>query len=117
MKSCSQIFETEALGLPIIAELTNIGTDYLITIRGGCRHHIGSISTAYRMDGRIQLEKTLLPEHRDDVISDMAAIRLCETFGATVTVVCGVHYDAPGKDGIREIVNAAEHLIDKIMQL
>lgn len=116
MKFCSKKFETEALGLPIVAELTHIGTDYLLTICGGCRHHIGSISTAYMVDGRIQLEKTLLPTHRDDVIGDMAAVRLCETFGSTVTVICGIHYDSPGKDGISEIVTAAEQLVDKIMQ-
>jgi len=114
MENFPRVYRTEALGLPIMAEVNQLGPDYLITIRGGSRHHIGSVSIAYKEAGQIRLKKILLPEHRDDVISDMAAVKLCEALDATVSAVCGIHYEAPGKDDIAVIVAAAEQLIRDI---
>lgn len=41
------------------------GGDLLVEIRGGCRPHIGCISTCWFEKGEMKFEKLLLPEHRD----------------------------------------------------
>ena len=34
--------------------------------------------------------------------------------GGTVSVVCGIHYDMPGKEGLRQIVDCTERLLQEI---
>jgi len=41
------------------------GEDLLVEIRGGCRPHIGCISTYWFKKGEMKFEKLLLPERRD----------------------------------------------------
>lgn len=103
------------LGFDITAELKYMGQDALVSIAGGCRAHIGSISTAYYDGGELKLNTLLLPEHRDDVVGDMFARALAERLGVSVTAVCGIHYDAPGKEGILEIVSCTRQLLDELL--
>ena len=108
--------EQTVLNWPISVSLTQSGPDWLVRIAGGCAPHIGSVSVAYVENDEVILEKILLPTHRDDVVGDRFAKVLARRFHATVTVVCGIHYEAPGKEGLRQIVACSESLLQEILK-
>ncbi len=109
------VFRRDALGFPINVALSGCGNDTLVKITGGCAPHIGSVSVAYTDSGEPVLRTLLLPGHRDDVVSDMFAEALSKKLGATVTVVCGIHYEEPGKDGLELILARARELLDEVL--
>lgn len=108
-------YKTEVLGLPIEVKIDRMGADWLVSVSGGCRFHIGSISTARWNGTEAILTKCVLGEHRDDVVGDKYALELCNAVKSTVCVVCGIHYDSPGPEGIKKIVAAADALLGKIV--
>lgn len=108
-------YKTEVLGLPIEVKIERMGDDWLVSVGGGCRVHVGSISAAEWNGREAVLSKCVLGEHRDDVVGDKYALELCSALKSTVCVVCGIHYDSPGPEGIKEIVNAAEDLLDRVI--
>ena len=108
-------FEREVLGYPISVELSGCGNDTLVKITGGCAPHIGSVSVAYLDSGEPALRTLLLPGHRDDVVSDLFAEAIAKKLGATVTVVCGIHYEEPVKAGIEEIMACVRGLLDEVI--
>ncbi len=93
-----------------------MGGDWLVSITGGCAPHIGSISTAYFESCELKLDTLLLPHHRDDVVGDMFARELAARLGCTVTAVCGIHYESPGREGIAEIVRCTGEILSDILQ-
>ena len=108
-------YEKQALDHCISVEIHKIGEDWLTEIAGGCRPHIGSVSVGIFAKGEVTLEKILLPEHRDDVVGDLFATELAKHLQATVTAVCGIHYENPGPEGIRQIVTCAKELLQEII--
>ena len=109
------LFQREVLDLPVTAAVTRAGDDLLVQVAGGCREHIGSVSTARFENEELKIDSLLLPHHRDDVVGDKFAKALAERSCATVTVVCGIHFDSPGRDGIREIVECTDSLLEDIL--
>ena len=107
-------FEQIVLDWPISVELKRYGLDWMVQITGGCAPHIGSVSVGTFADGEVHLRKILLPSHRDDVIGDRFAETLTKQRGARVSVVGGIHYDMPGKEGLRQIVDCTERLLQEI---
>lgn len=108
-------FEREVLGFPINVALSGCGNDTLVKITSGCAPHIGSVSVAYLDSGEPSLRTLLLPGHKDDVVSDMFAEALSKKLGATVTVVCGIHYEDPGPEGIEAILECTRKLLDEVV--
>lgn len=108
-------YEKQVLDHRISVDIHQIGEDWLAEISGGCRPHIGSVSVGTFAKGEVTLEKILLPEHRDDVIGDLFAAELAKRLQSTVTAVCGIHYENPGPEGIRQIVACAKDLLQEII--
>ena len=107
-------FETSALGKSIIARLLWAGVDLTVLISGGDLPHIGSVTVAHWQEERVILTTTLLPSHREDAVSEPFAKVLAECTGHTVTVLCGVHYDGITREGIAEVLAAADRLLEEI---
>ena len=107
-------FEQIVLDWPISVELKRYGLDWMVQITGGCAPHIGSVSVGTFADGEVHHRKILLPSHRDDVIGERLAESLTNELRSTVCVVCGIHYDMPGKEGLRQIVDCTERLLQEI---
>ena len=97
----SSHYEKLVLGHLISVNIHRIGTDWLVEISGGCRPHIGSVSVGAFTENQVTLQKILLPEHRDDVISDLFAVELAKSLQTTVTVICGIQI---GRASCRERV-------------
>ena len=56
-----------------------------------------------------------MPPGTGDVVSDMFAEAIAKKLGATVTVVCGIHYEEPGKEGIETILERTRSLLDEVI--
>ena len=108
-------FERTVLGYVISAVLFPAGNDWVVMITGGCMPHTGSISTAYWQSTGVALQEILLPAHRDNVVSRRFAEALCRELHTTVTAVCGIHYDAPGPNGLEQILSCTEALLSDIL--
>lgn len=109
-------FKKTILDYPITAEISFSGNDCLVKICGGCTPHVGSVSVAYWNEGKMALEKILLPHHRDDVVGNMFAEAIAQKLQTTVAVVCGIHYHEPGYAGIQHIIEGAKELLDEILK-
>lgn len=109
-------FERTVLNWPITVRGTREGTDWFINISGGCKPHIGSVCAARYESGNVNLKKILFPTHRDDVVGDRFAEELARRFKTTVVVTCGIHYDNPGKEGLRQIINCTEVLLIETLE-
>ena len=78
--------------------------DLLVEISGGARPHIGSVSVCWFQDGKMCFDGILLPGHRDNVVGDKFAKSLAAAMHTTVSVICGIHYNAATKDDIELIL-------------
>lgn len=81
----------------IIAIAILCGSDWSISVLGGTRHHIGSISI---YDSNSTLTQCY-PKHKDDQISTYFAQQICNTFHCRVVVNAGIHVDNASKEDIQ----------------
>ena len=108
--------QRSVLGWPICVDLFPAGDNWLVRITGGCAPHIGSVSVGSLENGEVVLRSILLPTHRDDVVGNRFAQALARHLQTTVCVTCGIHYDAPGKEGLQEIVACCEALLQELLE-
>lgn len=98
--------------MELVCTVLDEGLHVLIT--GGCRIHVGAVSICEYGDDSIQVKTIVRAGHRDNVISEKAALRLCKAFHCTVTVCCGIHYDKIDADGISRVVSCAEQMTEDL---
>jgi len=102
------------------------GDDIIATVTGGTRPHIGAVALAEpaeashpvtgepvkRASGKVSV---LTAEgHKDAVIAEMFAERLCEKYGVNVCVSAGVHVDGASKEEIALLVDNSKTLLELI---
>ena len=98
----------------IVMERREIGRDVLFIVRGGAEH-IGAVSTAYAEDAEITVETTVVPGHKEHLLSEPIARRAAESLRRTVTVVMGIHYDGMTQEQIAEVSNRVFRLFEKVL--
>lgn len=104
----------EVLGHPITVTALPAGGDWSVTVLGGCAPHVGSVSLAEYENGSVKLRTLLRDSHKDQVVGDRFARRLAEQGRCTACVSCGIHYDAPNKADLEQIVACADALLDEL---
>ncbi|NCB64003.1 MAG: hypothetical protein EOM52_10430 [Clostridia bacterium] len=104
------------LGYPITASVLYAGDDLCMTILGGCTPHVGSVSVARWEGGAVRVESLIGPGHKDYVVGERFARVLAERGGRAVSVTCGIHYEAPGKDGLAAIVACTEEILKDLLK-
>ena len=105
---------SEIFGYGITAQARKIGPDWLVTVTGGCRPHIGSTTIAEFRGGSAVLQTIIRATHRDNVVGELFARRICEQEKTSVCVNCGIHYNGVSKEEIRQIVNVCEGLLHQL---
>jgi len=105
----------------IVLDATSIGSDLLVVIHGGDEHHIGAVSVAYpakspyREDNSVSLNTLTLPGHRDYVVANSAAEKICKAIGVVTTVVAGIHMDKASRDEIEGAVKAVDLMVEEMI--
>lgn len=105
---------TEVLGLPIEAAAQKLDAGWDVGVFGGCRTHVGAVTLA-QPDGSLGTIEG--PGHRERDITEPWAARLALALGEPICVRCGIHYDSPTREQIKEIVSACGLLLEKLLNL
>ena len=115
---CKQwVLDRVLLGQAVQITGKKLGEDYLVTISGGHKPHIGSVSTALPCDRLDQVGQTttvstyVYPGHKDDHIGNRFAQALSKSLGQKVVVVCGVHFDDVSSLEIEMILEGFDNLL------
>ncbi|MFX0046353.1 MAG: hypothetical protein ACFE8Z_10940 [Candidatus Hermodarchaeota archaeon] len=115
------MFEKKAGRHKIFVQTEAIGNDLLLAVYGGDEHHIGGVSVAYptkshyRNATTTSVNSITLPGHKDYVVANSTAERICKTLEKPVVVTVGIHYDAATSDEIREIVQVVDELVGEVI--
>lgn len=110
------IFEKEAGRHTIFLDAKEIGKDLLITIYGGDAH-IGGVAVAYptpshyRDATTVSVSTMTLPGHKDYVIANTAAEKICKALEIPTIVTVGIHYENATKKDIDEIISVVDALV------
>jgi len=105
----------------IYLETREIGNDLLIAIYGGDAHHIGGVATAYPTESHYRNASTVsvstltLPGHKDYVVANTAAEKICKALEVPTVVTVGIHYDNASRTEIEEIISVVNALVDEII--
>ncbi|MHA2377742.1 MAG: proteasome assembly chaperone 4 family protein [Candidatus Thorarchaeota archaeon] len=115
------MFEKQAGRHKIYIHTEAIGSDLLVSVYGGDEHHIGGVSVAfptkshYRDAITTSVNSITLPGHKDYIVSNSTAERICKTLEIPVVVTVGIHYDAASSDEITEIVQTVDELVGDVI--
>ncbi|MFW9812889.1 MAG: hypothetical protein ACFFF9_10550 [Candidatus Thorarchaeota archaeon] len=111
------IFEKQAGRHTIYLDVKEIGKDLLIAIYGGDEHHIGGAAVAYptpshyRDATTVSVSTMTLPGHKDYVVANTAAEKICKALETPTIVTVGIHYANATKDDIDQIVSVVDALV------
>lgn len=105
----------QVLDWPITVTAASAGSDWTVTILGGCAPHVGSVSLAEWENSAVSLRTLTRKAHKDQIVGDHFARILAEKLQCTVCVICGIRYDGPGPDGLRRIVSCTEDLLTQLL--
>ncbi len=114
-------FEKEAGRHTIFLDVKEIGKDFLIVIYGGDAHHIGGAAVAYptkshyRDATTVSVSTITLPGHKDYVVANSAAEKICKALETPTIVTVGIHYDNATKEDIDEIISVVDALVQDVI--
>ncbi len=107
----------------IYLETSDIGKDLLVSIHGGDEHHIGGVAIAYiaqshyRDASTVSVSTLTFPGHKDYIIANSAAEKICKSLERQTVVIVGIHYEDATKDEITAIIEAVNKLVDELISL
>jgi alpha-beta hydrolase superfamily lysophospholipase len=113
------IVEKKAGRHTIYLDAKEIGNDLLIAIHGGDEHHIGGVAIAYptkshyRDATTISVSTLTLPGHKDYVVANTAAEKICKALEVPTVVTVGIHYDNASSKDIEEIISVVNALVNE----
>lgn len=107
------ILELEAERGRIKLKMTalRLGQDLSVTLSGGDRPHIGAVALAHPNEATSALT---LPQHRESELAQEIASQLATRLNATVCVACGIHLDDILEIEIRDVLDMAQALTQKL---
>ncbi|MGZ4902183.1 MAG: prenylated flavin chaperone LpdD [Halobacteriota archaeon] len=95
-------------------EAAVIGHDLLVLITGG-ESHLGAVAVG-GFATRSYVSVITMPGHKDDYIAKEAALRIADQFKRSCAVLVGIHLTEPSKEQIRNVVDDALSLVDKMIE-
>lgn len=106
----------EVLGYPITVTAMPAGSDWNIVILGGCAPHVGSVSLAEFAGDNVSLRTLLRETHKDQIVGNQFAYTLAYKLHCTVCVSCGIHFDDPCPEDLKQIVSVSETLLSELCE-
>jgi hypothetical protein len=99
--------------IEITLEAKEIGNDYLLALTGG-REHVGAVSIGYfdEKNQRASSSVITMPGHREEQLALQSARRVSKATKRTTVIVVGIHQDNISLEEIRNLVSAAEEMIE-----
>jgi hypothetical protein len=123
LDTCEFTVATQAGRFDISAWVRLIGTDLLVAISGGEKPHIGAVAVAQPRPSLRNPEVTSATAsviccmgHKEDALAKAASEKLSATFNRRVVVTAGIHWDNLTDEGIRQVQQNGEALIELILR-
>jgi len=105
------------------ASVRFIGQDVLVAIWGGEKPHIGAVAVALPRPSLKDPDVTsasasviCLVGHKEDELAKAAAEILAAALNTQVVVTAGIHWDDLDAQGIQQIIQNSNVLVDKILE-
>ena len=117
----AMIIERNAGKHGIILNAVTIGSDLLVTIYGGDEHHIGGVAVAhsarshYRNATTVSVNTFTFPGHKDYIVANSAAEKICKSMGVSVVVTVGIHIDRATKEEIDDVVKTVDAMVEDLI--
>ena len=114
-------FERRVGAHKIFLEVNTIGNDLLVTVFGGDKHHIGGVAIAYSTsshyrDAQVTSMNTVtIPGHKDYIIANSSAEKICNTLRKNTVVVAGVHINNASRKEIEGVIKTVDSLVDDFL--
>lgn len=102
----------QLFGFSISCCATRLNQGLHVLLTGGCRSHIGAISTC--LPGE-QPWSHVFPGHREQTISEPWAKQLTDALQEPVTVVCGIHYHQATPEEIMAILTTTGEMLTELL--
>ena len=105
----------------IVLRADLIGNDLLVVVYGGDEHHIGGVSVAYltrshyRDASTVSVNTLTMPGHKDYVVANSAAEKLCRQLNRSTVVSVGIHMDKATPKEIDGAVSAVDSMTDELI--
>jgi hypothetical protein len=105
----------------LFLEAKEVGNDLLVNIYGGDEHHLGGVAIAYeakshyRGASTVSVSTLTFPGHKDYIVANSAAERICAALGKSTVVTTGIHYKRATKGEIETIIKATEWLVNELI--
>lgn len=95
-----------------------VGPDFVVTIGGGTRHHVGAVAVAQprpslKGDGSVSATASVIAllGHKEDELARWAALSLSASLNTTVVVTAGLHVDGATPEEIAHLDSEARRLV------
>lgn len=105
------------------ADLTSIGDDLLVSIRGGTKPHIGSVVASIPRPSLDDSKKCSATSsvinfvgHKDEAVARMFSEKIASAFNTHTVATAGIHVDNLTVDGMKTILKNAETLCNKLIK-
>jgi hypothetical protein len=105
----------------LILSHERIGKDLLVTIHGGDEYHIGGVALAYptrshyRNATTVSVNTITAPGHKDYLVANSSAEKICRALGATTLVSVGIHVEKATAEQISMIVQEVDSMVDELI--
>ncbi|TFG28342.1 hypothetical protein EU527_17405 [Candidatus Thorarchaeota archaeon] len=115
------IFERRAGRHILYLDAKDIGNDLLVSIHGGDEHHIGGVAIAYvttshyRDASTVSVSTLTFPGHKDYIVANSAAEKICKSLKRSTVVTVGIHYDNASADEITNIIKIVDTLVHDLI--
>lgn len=102
----------------LILSHERIGHDLLITIHGGDEYHIGGVALAYPTQSHyrdattVSVNTITAPGHKDYLVANSSAEKICRALEVTTLVSVGIHVEKATTEQIGMIVQEVDSMVD-----
>ena len=103
--------ELAVLGRTIRCQWVVLDDGVQILLTGGDLSHIGAVSAA---EPDTPARTLLFPGHRDQDLAEPWAETLAAALHCHVCVTCGIHFDNLSREGLSEVLAAAQILLERV---
>lgn len=103
----------ELLGTIICAECSILDNGIHVLLTSREYGHVGAVS---HMEPEGNLQTIVYPTHKEAVISDVWARKLCEKMNCPVTVCCGIHYEHITKEQIIQVLHCTDLIMNNLLE-
>jgi hypothetical protein len=105
----------------ILLDAMKIGSDILVAIYGGDEHHIGGVAIAYptkshyRDATTISVNTFTFPGHKDYILANITAERICKALSLPTVVTVGIHMNNATETEINQAVETSKELVERLI--